>query len=338
MSDEELFRALLAEAGRTPSQGLAALDGIAIPHPKAKAVICRVGLRVSLKFPDGDTLEKRHAALRLFELFYDRFRGELTHYQRVRTKTPIPEGFVPRFARPEAFEDLEDHCGGTLYGFKGMDYAHDVPLYYTRITCNWNQEPGENSDFEAHLPASWCVRVGFDEVRETVRSWASILKAAHGTAGLSLLFISGGGKNYLKYAYALLRKFPGLDYEDEARFSAQVNSPNSGGVKPFKIRTSSWLTVLGEPIIAELGGRDRMRAELGPDCPLFDYDGGTLIQAMPVPLLGNAELGDFPEGYRRVARLTKPVRFEAYSRSLFENLPAPLDDRQETLDWLRRFD
>jgi Protein of unknown function (DUF3396) len=334
MSNTDVFQNVLNGAG------LEALDGIEILHSNGRSIVTRVGLRVSLKFQHGHLVAKREAALRVMQSFHETFKEDLTHWLPGTggPKKPITKGQTPPLEQREELNYTGEWYGSDLFGYRIGQTTSAPALLMAGISCVWDKQPEKNSHFEANIPLSWAVANGFDRVRELVLGWSAQLSAVHGTAGISLLFDDGNGSSYLEYSYFLIKKFPGLDYENNATFSVQVNSQRSGGVKPFKIRTISWLTILGDPIIAELGGRDIMRAALGPDCPLFDYDGGTIIQAMPVPELGSTEDGYIPEGYKKVAKLTKPVLFEGYSGSLFENLPTPLDDHEETLKWLKRFD
>jgi hypothetical protein len=334
MSNSDMFQNVL------DGVGLEALDQLEIELPWMKHVVTRVGLRVSLKFENGHTVEKRQAGLRVMNSYFDQFKEKLSHWLPTTGGTPrkIKPGIRPPIEQIEALAEVGESYGSVIYGYAEGQKTDEPALFQAYLTCVWDKESHENSYFEAHLPLSWCVKNGFVRVRELVNEWSAELGAVHGTAGISLLFDDGSGSQRLKHSYFLLKKFPGLDYEDQATFSVEVFSRRSENGGPFKIRTISWLTILGEVIIAELGGRDKMRAALGPDCPLFDYDGGTIIQAMPVPELGSTEDGYIPEGYKKVAKLTKPVLFEGYSRSLFQNLPSPLDDREETLKWIRRFD
>jgi hypothetical protein len=334
MSNADMFQKVLDGAG------LEALDELEIELPWMRHVVTRVGLRVSLKFQNGHTIEKRQAGVRVMNSYFDEFKEHLTHWLPVSggRKRKIAAGTRPTIEQPAALADVGEHYGSAVSGYAAVQEIDEPAPYQAYLTCVWDKESDENSYFEAQIPLSWCVKNGFDRVRELVGGWSAALGAVHGTAGISLLFNDGSGRERLKFSYFLLKKFPGLDYENQATFSVEVFSRRSENGGPFKIRTISWLTILGEVIIAELGGRDKMRAALGPDCPLFDYEGGTIIQAMPVPELGSTEDGYIPEGYKKVAKLTKPVLFEGYSGSLFENLPTPLDDHEETLKWLKRFD
>jgi len=334
MSNAEVFQAVLSGGG------LESLDNLTIPHPSGRLSITRIGLRASIKFQNGHTPEKRQACLRVMRSFYEAFKDHITHWLppdpaqqsllRVEPdQFPIPDS-------PEAVFDADENFDVELFGFLKAQKKREPCLYQAGVLCMPQDESRKNSYFEANIPLSWAVAHTFDSVRELVRTWSSILEAVHGTTGISLLF--NDPNEYLRYSFFLLKKFPGIDYEDPSQFNLQVNSARSGGIKPFKIRTVSWLTILGTPIVEELGGRQLIAAELGPSCPIFDYSGGIVIQAMPVPQLGSMEDGLIPEGYKKVAKVTKPVRFEAYHRGIFENLPTPLDNMQETLSWLRRFD
>lgn len=51
----------------------------------------------------------------------------------------------------------------------------------------------------------------------------------------------------------------------------------------------SWLTVLGDEIVAELGGADPMRTVLEPTCKIHEYPGGVVIQAGENPQLGGRD-------------------------------------------------
>jgi hypothetical protein len=104
-----------------------------------------------------------------------------------------------------------------------------------------------------------------------------------------------------------------------------------------RIKGVNWLTVLGDEVLAELGGMAAARTALEPDCTLYEYAGGVVIQAGPVPQLGDTHFGLIPQRYRKVAHFTRPVRFENYRSSLFRVFP-PLDGATEAVSWVRRFD
>ena len=103
------------------------------------------------------------------------------------------------------------------------------------------------------------------------------------------------------------------------------------------IRTVNWLTFINDSLVIELGGRDRLAAQLHDMCPVYPYHGGLLIQAGARPELGDLNRGLVPDAYKIVARALKPVRFDEHQRPLID-APQPLDSLEETMKWIRRFD
>lgn len=331
MSNDEALRKVLGGAGWE------ALDDIAIYTPKISRPVTRVGLRVSLKFRDGYTLEKRRAFVEVLRAYFDEFRDHLTHWlpnNGNRLQRIVDRQFPPFMDEVSSLPEDEDF-GVRLVGYPKGTTTQEPSLYKASGYCVWIQQREHNSHFAAHVPFSWAARHGFDRFREMVKQWCDLLEPAHGTAGPSLLWNDPDSDSYMADSLFLLKKFPGLDHEYPSNFNVEADYWQQ---QPYKIRSINWLTILGETIISELGGRDSMRAALGESCPLTDYRGGTIVQAGAQPELGSSEDGEIPEDYRKVARLTKPVRFEAYRAGLFRNLPAPFDDREETLEWIRRFD
>jgi len=61
-----------------------------------------------------------------------------------------------------------------------------------------------------------------------------------------------------------------------------------------------------------------------------------MIQAGEAPALGDRDEGRIPELYRKVAAITKPVRFTNYKDSFFRNENS--DGLAEIKQWINRFD
>jgi len=273
----------------------------------------------------------------LLQDYFNVFATDLTHYlpnNGNRLKKIDDRKFPPFEEQVRTLPEDEDF-GVRLCGYPPKTNAQGPSLYTARTYCTWVQEERLNSDFSAHVPMSWAVANGFESFREMVRRWCDILEPVHGLAGPSLLWNGPDSDKYMGDCIFMLKKFPGLDSEDTANFSHEAGYLQN---VPYQIRSINWLTVLGDKIIGDLGGRTGIRAGLGETCLLADYRGGIIIQAGPKPQFGSTERGVIPEDYRKVAALVKPVRFEAYRYGLFRNLPTPLNDVDETLKWVRRFD
>jgi hypothetical protein len=174
----------------------------------------------------------------------------------------------------------------------------------------------------------------FDTLRECLLCWCKIIRPAHGSAGLCTVTPDMTGE---PDAYRMLQQFPGLTMVQDLSFSGESKNVFN------RIKTVNWLTVLGDVVLDELGGLKAAQDALEPDCTIYPYPGGIVIQAGPEPQWGDTLLGDVPELYRKVAKFTKPVRFENYRSCLFRandlvKREPHLDSLEETYKWIRRFD
>jgi hypothetical protein len=102
--------------------------------------------------------------------------------------------------------------------------------------------------------------------------------------------------------------------------------------------TINWLTIVSDPLLKTLGGKEEVARRLGPTCPMHSYDGGAILQAGPRPQLGDVNRGIDMEPYRRVSNILKPVRFKNYRRGIFQFDGDAFDSLEETHRWLQRFE
>jgi len=224
-----------------------------------------------------------------------------------------------------------------------MDFRHpDFPDRKKFQITPWSSEyfvqsEGEYGKDDLHYYASSIPvsngkgKLHFDLWRECVLAWAKRLKPAHGQAGLTILmsdFMDG------PYTLPTLQKYPGLDIQVPLVFSGAVKGAFN------RIKCVNWLTILGEELLDDLGGMFVLKNALEPLCTLYSYPGGVLIQAGEAPRLGDVELpGAFEllEPYRKIAFITKRVRFMNYTSSLFR-VNEPLIGKEEAKKWVSRFD
>jgi hypothetical protein len=158
--------------------------------------------------------------------------------------------------------------------------------------------------------------------------WCAICQPVHGCAGFAFIFFS---EQNSVYAMQMIKRFPGFDFQGGVDFIMESKAVHN------RIKSVNWLTVLCDALVEELGGLDAMRSALEPVCKIHEYPGGVVIQAGAYPQLGDTYRNDIPEAYRLVARYTKSIRFEGYKDYLIR-VPHGLDDVEETLSWVRRFD
>ena len=172
----------------------------------------------------------------------------------------------------------------------------------------------------------------FDILRDCMLTWARRLRPAHGVGGLAVKMSDSTVDG--PYIYPTLKKYIGLDLHDPLEFAREARAIHN------RIKCVNWLTVLGDAILEELGGLAVLKSALEPDCTLYPYPGGVLIQAGEAPRLGDVDVPGSVElliPYRKVAAVTKPVRFMGYKSYLFR-VDEPLNDVEEARKWVSRFD
>ncbi|WP_316960132.1 type VI immunity family protein [Agrobacterium tumefaciens] len=87
---------------------------------------------------------------------------------------------------------------------------------------------------------------------------AAICGSSNAVSGLSLFFYSYASGATAK-AYPLFRRFPGLLYEDGARFGLAIRD------RMDTIRDVNWLTAVNDELLSRVGGFDKTRAALGEE-------------------------------------------------------------------------
>ena len=179
--------------------------------------------------------------------------------------------------------------------------------------------------------------------RDIVLEFARILQPRHGSAGYDILF--PGRSDYTKIAAQngtfreFLSQHPGIDANDH---DTGYFPPDMKKRLDEHLRTVNWLTLIGDPLLERIGGRENVEATLfdRETYPLFEYGEGLIIQAGMFPNPGNRELNIIPHEYGEVARLTAPIRVHEFDSDHFSNpMGGPYrDPHEEARKWLARFD
>lgn len=132
-----------------------------------------------------------------------------------------------------------------------------------------------------------------------------------------------------------VQRFPGLELDSTGDTIALSEGRNGGP----GIRGASWLTVLADRWVDELGGFEKVSADIAAMDDRFSirpYDGGLLIRAGDYPRLGDTQRDIWPELHVKLARYLKPIRVTEHSA--FHSDDPRTMDRQASESWLRRFD
>lgn len=161
--------------------------------------------------------------------------------------------------------------------------------------------------------------------------WCEKLKPIHGSAGFC--FVYNDISQDTKYTWQILQRFPGIDQKDDITFSLIAGKHHN------KIKGIDWITILGEPLIIELGGIEIIKSKLTSEHKIIPYNGGIIILAEAYPQLGDTWKGAVPESYRKVSKLTTPLRFEDYEEEFLNvSNDESIDNMEASSKWLHRFD
>jgi hypothetical protein len=271
--------------------------------------------------------------LQIFREYRNLCDGKLEYYQPKNSPTVKRwrgEGLPPAYVRMAEGGESDEF----FYHMAGFDPTEPYdPSFYRILGFGF-----EKTDTSRPLSA---VKTHFHPKRilddpdafvTMISRWCGLVDALHGSVGLGVLTEPGSETFGRPIHYPLLKRYPAAEYDDMGGFFSE--SRQGGYESP---RSSNWLTILGDPNIARLGGAEAIRAELDPGMTLVDYDGGTIIRAGDYPALGDGETGEVPPAYRTAARIIKPIRFEGYKYSVIK-VPDGLVPLEETLKWIRRFD
>lgn len=306
------------------------LDQFSVTHPKGGS-LARIVLGCELYFAPPDDCPAFYADL-IWAVgdYYARY-GEFVNCYALPNEAGsgrIKGDPMPKFWQAVANQDPDEDMGGLLW-------RQEQPGYNA---TSWQVDVGGGAPRNRELSslfASMSVGKGekdnrFSELADLVLAWCERLQPVHGSAGFCFSY-PVGLKPDPRYTWALLQRCPGIDHSYTQMFSVEAEKTYN------RIKGVNWLTVLSDPLVAELGGLAAIQAQLAEKCRIKTYRGGIIIIAGPVPQLGDRYLNFIPTRYQAVARVTRPIRFEDYQRAFIE-LPEPFDEKRESMKWIRRFD
>lgn len=239
---------------------------------------------------------------------------------------------IPRWEKALNEVDENYGYGMSVYYDNGVDEGDPTDATPWKIAfAGLESSQEELSYIYASMPV--CNVQGennFKVLFKMTLEWCEKLKPVHGSAGFCFAY-APDIEPQPRWTWAAMQRYPGINHHDPSMFSVKAKSVYN------RIKGVNWLTVLGDEIVNELGGKDAIEAQLGKFCAIHSYDGGIIIVAGLCPQLGDTYSGLIPEHYKEVARVTRSVRFEDYRRPLLQ-LPEPIDRLDATFKWIRRFD
>ncbi len=302
-------------------------------------VVAKVGFAFELYLSNGQAVSTRLALCKILSEYHALFHGQLSHYLKFdanRLTMIDGEAYLDYFDEKASTISPDEPMDAMVFGYPNKKVVDEPQALAISFTASGPEPlfPHGNSSICAYFPCSFIVEKGYEHFRDLICRWCSMVDAVHGSAGFSVLFEHGSFSGSSGGAATLpaLKRFPGLDFSDPTVF--QVEAASSDGLQ---VKSINWLTILSDKIVERLCGRQVLEAKLGSSYPVFDFNGGVIVQAGDEPQLGGNNRRIVLDDYRRVSRALKMVRFEDYKLGLIA-LPEAYDDMEETLSWIRRFD
>ena len=315
--------------------GPCVLDRIHLPYATAgSGPAAKFGFGCQLFLSDIDKASLRERSFQFLGDYWRTFSRRVNQLVLADQRRPVGFAGDPtdRLRADSRKFPLTRSYGAVLVGEVDIGVPKDDVPPYQADMLTVEEQSDELSFVSATMPV--CNDEGEVNSRQLLDAtlrWCGIARPVHGTAGFVLVFAPSMSQNTV-HALQLMKRFPGFDLIDGVKFVRRAKGTHN------RIKGVSWLTVLGEELVSELGGLQRIRQALEPACAIHPYDGGIVIQAGDEPRLGDTQRNDIPEHYRLVSRYTKPVRFEGYSKNGLFRVPENLDKVAATLQWVRRFD
>lgn len=311
------------------------LDHLVIRGQKAIAVRLALGIELFIPPPDQkDTFLLYSDLLVCVKKHYNYFSENLNCYILPNKKRMSKIKGNPLPLWNSALENLDADYGFGMKIFYNSSKSEGIPVDATPWQVSTLGNPPADSDLSA-ITASIPVcnkkrENNFGVLFGMTLKWCERLKPAHGSAGFCASY-RPGIEPQTQLSWPLLHRFPGVDHQDAVNFSVKAGEIHN------RIKGVNWLTVLGDDIVSELGGKDYIERLVGELCSVHSYNGGIIIIAGPIPQLGDVYSGFVPERYKTVAKVTRSVRFEEYTTPFIE-LQESLDSMDATMKWIRRFD
>jgi len=225
-----------------------------------------------------------------------------------------------------SIEDSDDSWEMRLHGGEQAEAASDLGIEVF-LRRRWEEEPPHNqlSFVSFRFPLLWFAdkTPGFPSF---VLRACEQLQPVHGYGGIGLVTAADRflASHFTGMVASLAERFPGLEIDYPVQHLIWVRA----GIKGV-----NWLTIVGDGEIARFGGMDALKAALPSTATLHTYDGGVMIQASPMPQIGDRNRQVDVDDYRKVAVALKPIRISTHS-----GVGGGGFDREQFERWLARFD
>ena len=312
------------------------LDQITIPKPtKPDIVAVRLGLLCTLYVQHPQDPAVKQALAECGDQYQAMFGAHLTLYLN-----PTGDGRFVRYPKGGVSLAAYVASNNTPDRFLAPSFTsgtsfRDAAPYSLDI---WAPDPAyfkardRMAYFSATLPFAFLKdQPGTGAFQRLVHGWCRILKPYCGYAGIGAIqSVEGAERDRTAYdVYPIAMRFPGVEIEDAGSVARHLGS---------HIKGVNWLTALSDEVLAPIGGRQALLAQLDENFVIMEYEGGVLIQAGPAPELGDVNRQQIPRFYRQLSRLVRPLRMTFPKGDSFIRPPNPDENTEATNRWLARFD
>jgi hypothetical protein len=244
-------------------------------------------------------------------------------------KASNPRAWLPAIGEDEEFtlkyHGAEDKRGASAFSVKAFGQVRRPKLQF--------------GHFRVSFPLLWFAD-GTGSLPEVLLDICQKLKPLSGYGGIGVIESPDNwmSSEYEPIVYAWAQRLPGLEADYPISHGLWLRNGREDGRDGIK--GGNWLTVLSDRYVAELGGADKIEADLKTLDSRFlvhRYEGGILIQAGPRPQLGDVERDLWPEPYVKLNKYLKPIRVVRHN-AFQHGGPGERFDKARSEAWLRRFD
>ena len=314
------------------------LDDVLSTRDDSGRVVLQAAIIATLYFADAHTTEKREAVVECCE-YYAQLCGE-----QLRWAMDPDIGLMAPFrgakgANPRGFvlAKRQDETYGIIWS--SAEHDRGAGAFYLMCVGLERRPYTHFGYFQVAFPISWLTQ-GRESLPTIIRHLSAKLKPASGYAGIGLVeswdtYISS---EFEPYVYYWAMRFPGLEAEYPSSHAIWLRKGREG--EKEGIKGVNWMTVVGDHLLAELGGVDSVCArivEIDARFIVHRYEGGVVIQAGERPVLGDAERGSWPELYVKLSKFLKPIRISEHRPFQYAG-DGERFDLERSQAWLRRFD
>ena len=294
-------------------------------------LVIRIGLFLTFYFREGHLPEVRRSLVACFEDYW-KMCGSRLHWapQNGRWVRLDGRATVPTPRETAAGTGPSDPWQFLYHGGQTVEEASHY-RFLTFCTQNWATAQGDLSFLTAAFPLTFFAHRA-EELPDVVHRWASWLRPFHGYAGLGFIesLDNSVAVQHQPEVYALARRYPGL----EADYPIPLSLTLGRGIKGV-----NWLTILSDHWLDQVGGLEALRSQLGPEFVFREYPRGVVIQAGPMPNVGDRSRKRWPPLYVKLNALLRPIRVqEVYPFHKNWHEPPPRFDPDASTEYLARFD